>query len=254
MVTTALMNRARALGARVYQGAEALAIDVEGGRVTGVVSNRGAIKAPLAIIAAGAWSAAVGRLVGADLPVTPSLGRVAHLKPPAGMPYPFPVSGDDKNHVYFRPEPGGLVLAADEGPDDYPDTPSADPERFDPGAPEWFGQWVVQQLSRRIPAMRDAEVVGAHAGVLPKGPDNYPILGAMQEARGLYCICDTGGNGMTASPGLGRALAELIVQGHTFVDVHPFRPSRFAERDLITAAYRHAHTEGPMSWELAQRR
>jgi sarcosine oxidase subunit beta len=251
MITSAVMNRARSLGVRVYQGAEVLAIDVEGGRVTGVVANRGTIKAPMVIIAAGAWSAPIGRLVGADLRVEPSRGMVAHLKPPASMPYPFPVSGDDKNHVYFRPEPGGLVLAADEGPDDYPDEPPADPDRFDPTTPEWFGRWVVQHLSRRIPAMRDAEIVGGHAGVLPKGPDNYPLLGAMQEARGLYCICDTGGNGMTASPGLGRALAESIVQGRTFVDIHPYRPSRFAEHEPITLAYRHAHTEAPMSWEIA---
>ncbi|MDB5076052.1 MAG: putative dependent oxidoreductase [Chloroflexi bacterium] len=250
MVTTAIMNRARALGVRVYQGAEVEAIDVQGGQVTGVVANRGRITAPVVIIAAGAWSAPLGWLVGANLEVWPHRAHVMHLKPPAGMPFPFPVSGDDRNHVYFRPEPGGLVLAADETAEEYPEEPPADPDHFDPTPPEWYGRWVVQQLSRRMPAMRDAEIVGGHAGVLPKGPDNYPLLGAMQEARGLYCICDTGGNGMTASPGLGRALAEQIVYGKTFLDIHPFRPSRFAEHEPITQAYRHSHTEPPVSWTL----
>ncbi len=252
MVTTALMNRARALGVRVYQGAEALAIDVEGGRVTGVTANRGVVKAPVVIIAAGAWSAAVGRLAGADLPIRPARSQVIHLKPPAEMPYPFPVSGDDHNHVYFRPEPGGLVLAAPETPEPTPDASAADPDHFDPSASAWLGRWVLQQLAKRIPAMRDAEIVGGHAGVLPKGPDGYPIIGAMHEAQGLYCLCDTGGNGMTASPGLGRALAEMIVQGRTFVDLHPFRPSRFAEGEPITLAYRHAHTEPSVSWALEE--
>ena len=109
---------------------------------------------------------------------------------------------------------------------------------------------MVQQLARRIPAMREATIVGGHAGVLPKGPDGYPLLGAMEEAQGLYCICDTGGNGMTASPGMARALAEVIVHGRTFVDIHPFRPSRFAEGEPITSAYRHAHTEPPVSWAV----
>ena len=236
---------------RVYQGAEVQAIDVEGGRVTGVVANRGTIKAAVVVIAAGAWSAPVGRLVGANLAVWPVRSQVIHLKPPADMPYPFPVSGDDRNHVYFRPEPGGLVLAAPETPESPPDEPpAADPDHFDPTASAWLGRWVVQQLSRRMPAMRAAEIVGGHAGVLPEGPDGYPLLGAMEEARGLYCICDTGGNGMTASPGLGRALAELIVTGKTFVDIHPFRPARFAENEPITLAYRHAHTEPPVSWAL----
>ena len=249
-VTTALMNRARALGVRVYQGAEVHAIDVEAGCVTGIVATRGTIKASVVIIAAGAWSAPLGRLVGAELAVRPARSQVLHLKPPADMPYPFPVSGDDRNHVYFRPEPGGLVLAAPETAEPYPDEPPADPDAFDTSAAAWLGRWVVQQLARRMPAMREAEIVGGHAGVLPKGPDGYPLLGAMAEAHGLYCLCDTGGNGMTASPGLGRALAELIVQGKTFVDIHPFRPSRFAEHEPITVAYRHAHTEPPISWAL----
>jgi sarcosine oxidase subunit beta len=250
MVTTAIMNRARALGVRVYQGAEAQAIDVQGGRVTGVVANRGKIKTSIVIIAAGAWSASVGRLAGANLEVWPHRAQVVHLKPPAGMPYPFPVSGDDHNHVYFRPEPGGLVLAADETSEEYPNEPPADPDHFDPNPPAWYGRWVVQQLSRRMPAMCEAEIVGGHAGVLPKGPDNYPLVGALHEARGLYCICDTGGNGMTASPGLGRALAELIVQGKSSLDIRPFRPSRFAEREPIALPYRHAHTEPPVSWAV----
>ncbi len=255
MVTAALMNRARALGVRVYQGAEVTGIDVAGGRVRGVESNRGRVEAPVVVIAAGAWSAALGRLAGAELQVWPVRSQVIHLQPPAGMPYPFPVSGDDHNHVYFRPEPGGLVLAAPEtaepSPDEVADGP-ADPDAFDAGASAWMGQWVVQQLAKRIPAMRDAPIVGGHAGVLPEGPDGYPLLGAMAEAQGLYCVCDTGGNGMTASPGLGRALAETIVQGWTFVDIHPFRPGRFAEHDPITSAYRHAHTEPPVSWALEQ--
>jgi glycine/D-amino acid oxidase-like deaminating enzyme len=250
MVTTALMNRARALGARVYQGAEVRAIEVEGGRVTGVAANRGAIRAPIVIIAAGAWSAPLARSAGVDLQVWPVRSQVIHLQPPAGMPYPFPVSGDDHNHIYFRPEPGGLVLVGPETDERYPEQSSDDPDRFDPTASAQLGRWLVQQLAKRIPAMRDAEIVGGHAGVLPEGPDSYPLLGALGEARGLYCLCDTGGNGMTASPGLGRALAELIVMGRTFTDIHPFRPSRFAEHEPITVAYRHAHSEPPVSWAL----
>jgi len=250
MVTTAIMNRARGLGVRLYQGAEVQAIDVQGGHVVGVTANRGAIKAPIVIIAAGAWSNPVGRLVGANLEVEAAHSLVVHLKPPPDLPLPFPVSGDDHHHVYFRPEPGGLVLAADEGAGDRPDEQPGNPDRFDETAPAWYQRWVLQQLARRIPTMRRAEIVGSHAGVLPHGPDNYPLLGAMHEAKGLYCICDTGGNGMTASPGLGRALAEQIVHGKTFVDIQPFRPSRFAEGEPITAAYRHAHSEPPVDWEL----
>jgi glycine/D-amino acid oxidase-like deaminating enzyme len=250
MVTTAIMNRARGLGVRLYQGVEVQAIDIEGGRVTGVTADRGRIKAPIVIIAAGAWSNPVGKLAGANLEVRAVHSLVVHLKPPAALPYPFPVCGDDHYHVYFRPEASGLVLAADEGAGDRPDELPGNPDQFDETAPEWYRRWVRQQLAKRIPAMAQAEIVGGHAGVLPHGPDGYPIIGAMREATGLFCICDTGGNGMTASPGMARALAEQIVHGKTFIDLDQFRPSRFAEGEPITLAYRHAHTEPPVSWEL----
>ena len=250
-VTTALMNRARALGVRVYQGATVRAIETRSGRVAGVVSDRGAIAAPVVIIAAGAWSVSVATLVGATLDVRPVRHQVAHLRPPAELPYPFPVCSDGHNRLYFRPEPGGLVTAANGGAEDYPDAPpgDADPDRFDPGVSAWYGRWAQRRLARRIPAMAGAEIVGGHAGVYATGPDGYPLLGPLHEAEGLYCLCDTGGNGMTTGPGLGRALAETIVRGRTFTDIRPFRPSRFAEGAPIATAYRHAHADPPVPWE-----
>ncbi len=250
-VTTALMNRARALGVRVYQGATVRAIEMRGGRVASVVSDRGAIAAPVVVIAAGAWSASIGHLVGATLEVRPVRHQVAHLRPPADLPYPFPVCSDDHNRLYFRPEPGGLVTVTNGGAEDYPDAllGDADPDRFDPSASAWYGRWTRRQMARRVPAMVDAEIVGGHAGVYATGPDGYPLLGPLREAEGLYCLCDTGGNGLTTGPGLGRALAETIVRGRTFTDIRLFRPSRFAEGAPIAAAYRHTHADSPVPWD-----
>jgi glycine/D-amino acid oxidase-like deaminating enzyme len=166
------------------------------------------------------------------------------------MPYPFPVGSDPQNSVYFRPEHGGLVLAANAGPDDYPDEPPGVPEGFDPTTSPWYGRWILERLARRIPAMREAEIVGGHAGVYPHGSDGFPLLGPLREAQGLYCLCDTAGSGMTSSPGLGRALAETIVRGATFTDITPFRPSRFAEGEPLTVHYRH-ETEYVPDWSVA---
>jgi glycine/D-amino acid oxidase-like deaminating enzyme len=239
MVTTALMNRARGMGVRVYQGAEVTSICIQGGRATGLEANRGAIAADAVVIATGAWSARMARMVGASLEVWPVRHQVMHLKPPPGVSWPFPGCGDPYNCVYFRPEPGGLVLAANAGPDDYPDEPPGDPEHFDPTTSDWYAHWITRRLARRFPAMSEAEIVGGHSGVYPKGPDNFPLLGQLGEIEGLYCICDTAGSGMTSSPGLARALAETLVRGSAFVDIHPFRPSRHAEGATITASFKH---------------
>lgn len=235
-VTTALMNRARALGARVYQGADVQELFLQGGRVGGLRSTRGEIRTGTVIVATGAWLGGPWLPEGLRVALQPVRHMVAHLRPPASLRWPFPVTGDLANAVYFRPEPGGLVLAAHSGVDE----PASDPEGFDPGADDEYLRQMLARLTRRIPAMRDAEIVGGHAGVYLAGADEFPILGRLGDTDGLYCLADTAGNGMTSSPGLGRALAETIVRGHTFTDIAPFRPGRFAEGEPIRVAYRHA--------------
>ena len=169
MATTALMNRARSLGVRVYAGADVTAIRVSGGKVQGLESNRGSITAPVVVIAAGAWSAPLGRLVGAELNVWPVRHQVMHLKPPADAAWPVPGCADPSNSVYFRPEAGGLVLAANSGPDDYPGEPDGDPEQFDSSVSDWYARWIVEHLARRWPAMREARSWAAMPVFYPKG-------------------------------------------------------------------------------------
>ena len=236
MVTTALMNRARALGVRVYQGAEVIHLTTRNGRATGVTKRRGEVVAPVVVIAAGAWTASLLAEVGEAPEIWPERHQVMHFRPPAEMPWPFPVAADVHNSVYFRPEHGGLVLAANIGPDQR----DVNPEDFENGADPWYGRWIQEHLARRIPAMREATVAGGHAGVYLSSADDFPLLGPVGDVEGLYCLCDTAGSGMTSSPGLGRALAETIVRGKTFVDISPLRPSRFAERQPFTEPYKHS--------------
>jgi sarcosine oxidase subunit beta len=240
MVATALMNSARARGVRVYQGTEVFAITVRGDHVSLLQTSRGAVSAPVVVIAAGAWSAHFARLAGVPLDVWPVRHEVVHFQPPPSLPWPFPCAADLQNGIYFRAEPGGLVLAANTGPD----RPVDDPGRFDPGIHPGYRDTIAARLAARIPAMRAATVVGGHAGVYLSGRDSFPVVGPLPGVEGLYCICDTAGNGMTSSPGLGRALAERIVHGSSSVNIQPFRPARFAENDPVTAAYGHRRHDG----------
>ena len=235
-VTTALMNRARAIGVRVYQGAGVEEVLSRGGRVAGVRTTRGEIRTGTVIAATGAWLNGPWMPEGLRSALQPVRHMVAHLLPPPSLRWPFPVTGDLLNAVYSRPEPGGLVLAAHSGVDE----PAPDSEGFEPGADDGYARDILVRLARRIPAMRAAEIVGGHAGVYLAGSDEFPIVGRLGDMDGLYCLADTAGNGMTSSPGLARALAETIVRGQTFTDIAPFRPGRFAEGRPIQAAYRHA--------------
>ena len=244
MATTALMNRARALGVRVYQGARVTGIRTRAGRVEGVDSTRGEIRAGIVVIAAGAWSAQVGHLTGLAIPIEPVWHPVAHLAPPVGFAAPIPCCSDPQHNIYFRPEPAGLVaIGAMQEEPGFPPAPAARVEGFDPAAPGWLGPWARQQLARRIPALAGAEVAGGHAGVYAITPDRYPLLGPFAAVRGLYAIADGAGNGMTSGPGLGRALAETIVDGRAWIDTSLYDPDRFAHGTPNRPAYHHAGAE-----------
>ena len=244
MATTALINRARSLGVRVYQGARVTGIRVAAGRVAGVMSTRCEIRAKTVVIAAGAWSAGVGRLAGLAIPVEPAWHPVAHLVPPADLKAPIPCCSDPRHNIYFRPEPAGLLAvgAMQEEPA-FPLAPAPSVEGFDPAAPQWLGPWARQQLARRIPALAGAEVAGGHAGVYAITPDRYPLLGPFEAVRGLYAIVDGAGNGMTSGPGLGRALAETIVHGKAWIDLSLYDPDRFGRGTANRPAYHHAGAE-----------
>src|SRR4029077_2424510 len=84
LVTTAMAARARELGVEIRTGTEVTGVRRSGTRVEGVTTSTGAVDAPVIVLAAGAWSAGVGRLAGIDVPVRP-LRRSKFIT----APFPF---------------------------------------------------------------------------------------------------------------------------------------------------------------------
>ena len=79
--TTAFARAAQELGARFYTSCPVQDLEVSGGQVTGVVIERGTIKTPVVVCAAGAWSAKVARLVGLSLPQQVVRATVVETQP-----------------------------------------------------------------------------------------------------------------------------------------------------------------------------
>ena len=85
------------------------AIAVERGRVTGVVTDKGAIETEVVVNAGGMYAGEIGALAG----VTSRSCRwrtSTWSRSPAGLPLDMPTMRDPSLLVYFRPESGGLVM------------------------------------------------------------------------------------------------------------------------------------------------
>jgi glycine/D-amino acid oxidase-like deaminating enzyme len=79
--TDAFARAAVAHGARLHLGCAVQAVTTAAGAVRGVVTERGEVRAPAVVCAAGAWSTRLARTLGLDLPQRWVRGTVARTTP-----------------------------------------------------------------------------------------------------------------------------------------------------------------------------
>lgn len=224
---TAFASRARALGVNLWLDTEVTGIDIESGRVSGVVTSRGRVATRAVVNAAGPWAGVVARLAGIDIPVTPLRRQLVHTQPFDLLPARLPMVIDMSNGFHFRPEGPGFLLA---WPDEHETTGFN--TRFDPE----FIEKILIRAVNRVPCFAEAEVNPRRcwAGLYEVTPDHHAIIGKAPGVEGLYLANGFSGHGVMHSPATGRIVSELILDGgsHT-IDASPLRLERFAEGRLL---------------------
>jgi sarcosine oxidase subunit beta len=96
---------------------------------------------------------------------------------------------------------------------------------------------VVEAGVMRLPALADAVVSHAWAGLYEMTPDAMPIIGPATGCDGLYVVAGFSGHGFQHSPAAGRVLADLIAGRDPGLDLTPFGLERFASG--VASAERH---------------
>ena len=86
MAAPAIAEAARAHGAVILTGCAVRGIDLQGGRVAGVVTEKGRIACDSVVLAGGAWSRLFCGNAGVDFPQLKVLASVFRTKPPSGAP------------------------------------------------------------------------------------------------------------------------------------------------------------------------
>ncbi|MCH8108250.1 MAG: FAD-binding oxidoreductase [Chloroflexi bacterium] len=113
--TTAFARAAQEHGAEIYTGCAAEGIEITGGKVSAVITERGIIRTPVVVCAAGAWSSKIGRMAGLSLPQRVVRATVAETHP---VP-PVTQIGVWAPGVSFRQRPNGSFYIAGGGGSDY---------------------------------------------------------------------------------------------------------------------------------------
>jgi len=227
----ACVARAIAEGAEVRQGVTVTKLRASGGRITGVETPAGSIPCGRVLVAAGAWSTALLRPLGLDLPVRVKLIRAGLISHPPGHAVRHMTTYDDAIGTYFRPDGGtrtefGLRYVWDVAPEHTPAAVGLDV--LADGA---------RHLAQRIPILAEGGLVRGWGSPDGFSSDGASIFGAAPGIEGLYLAVAGSGTGFKIAPAAGLGLAELLSdEPRPQVDLAPFRPERFTEGVLLQGA------------------
>jgi sarcosine oxidase subunit beta len=224
-----LMDAAKRLGARLIQDCLVRDIRLDGGKVSGVSTNRGDFFAPIIVNAAGAWARSVAAMAGVSLPINTWRHDVMFVRQPPSVPALYPTVIDNIHSMYFRPETGGLTLVGLEDNNPLGESPEGYTERAQAG----FVERAIERICRRIPLMEQAALHSDQGGYDGISPDQRAVLGQFGP-EGFYLQCGFSGTGFKIAPAVGLCMAELITEGSaSTVDISPFDPRRFARGEFL---------------------
>ena len=220
-VTMGFARAAQALGVSIERDIEVTAIDVESGRVAAVDTTRGRIDTRAVVNAAGPHARGIGAMAGIDVPVDPIRRHIfiaAGVAPPR-VPASHVMVIDFETTFYFHREGQGLLF----GMGDPAEMPT-----FDTTVQWDFLPQVIEIAVTRLPALSEASISHAWAGLYEMSPDGNPIVGPAAGVDGLFLINGFSGHGFQHSPAAGRILADLIAGRDPQFDLRPFSAERFA--------------------------
>jgi glycine cleavage system T protein len=227
-LTNALATGAKQRGARIFTDTNVEKINLKNGCIHDVVTDKGTIETEIVVNAAGQWGGEVGKMVGLNLPIVPMAHLYIITKPIQGVGHDFPTLRDPDLLVYWREEVGGLVTGGYER-SPVPFGLNGIPRNFKYQLlpPDWDRFTPLMENSiKRVPAVETAEVIQLLNG--PEGftPDGEFLLGPTS-VKGFWVACAFCAHGLAGAGGIGKTMAEWIIDGHPEWDVWRLDVRRF---------------------------
>lgn len=208
-------------GVHIHQLTEVTDIGVEKGKVTGVQTNRGFVKAGIVLNVTAGWCTTIADMAGVKLPVTTFPLQACVTEPLKPFLDVIIVSGS--LHVYVsQSDRGELVMGA-----------AVDPfASYSMRGSLGFTEGLTGHMLELFPSLSNVRILRQWAGLCDMTPDYSPIMG-FTPVEGFLVDVGWGTYGFKASPVSGKRMAELIATGTTPELLQPFRLARFGENDLV---------------------
>ena len=180
---------------------EAVGVDRHDDTVTAVRGLSDVVPCDALVLAGGAWSAAVGRWLGVELPVTPTKGQIVHVVLPGAPGGRWPIIQPILN-FYLVPWPGGRVACggtfeAEAGFDTRPTVGGL--------------RDLLRECVAIAPGLAAATFAEVRVGLRPMSTDDRPLLGPLPGFTNVHLCTGHGANGLLLGPYSAALVAAGIV-------------------------------------------
>jgi sarcosine oxidase subunit beta len=207
-------------GVEIHQKTEVTGIDIAGGRIKGVRTNRGHIATPKVLCAVAGSTPRITDMVGIRTPIYIHPLQAMVTEPMKPWLDPILVSGS--LHIYVSQSARGeLVMGASLDPYELHSTRST----LD------FVEGLAAHMLDMFPFLSHAKVNRQWAGMADMTPDFSPIMGKTT-VEGFYIDSGWGTWGFKATPVCGKTMAYTVANDRDHELIKGFRLSRFAEYEL----------------------
>jgi len=231
-----LNRKAIQLGAKVFYHTEVQDIQIEDGRVKGVVTDKGVIRTNTIINACGSWASFIGKMVGIKIPIIPNEMEfvVTEQLPPVvshmlmGASYVTEEYGKDEMiadrnkfgcALVIHPTVAGNLLLGSTWRFVGYDKRTSYEETVD----------IAKEVVKLLPPLKHVHVIRTFANFFPFTHDDLPIMGYVEGIEGFIMAAGHSGHGVCLGPITGKLISELICEGHTSIPIDELSFSRFSK-------------------------
>ncbi len=225
--TRAFLTAAHRRGARLWQHSAVSGIEVHGDRDFTVHCERGAVRCPSVIIAAGTWINKLARMVGANLPLTTSVLQVS-ITTTGPTLFPHIVTHVRGNLTLKQQRTTGKIILGGGWPGE------GDPESGVKRVTRESLMGHLRWITETIPGIGQRDLLRSWVGFEGRTPDKLLLSGPLGPA-GLHVLgCSAGG--FTLCPIAGQIAADYVLTGDTQITDQRFNVERFMTPSSKTTA------------------
>ncbi len=244
-VTMSVAKGARNRGVQIFEGIEAAELIMEDQSVTGIRTSCGQmIRAERVVLTGGMWTREFGARHGVNLPLQ-ACEHYYLITEDMGLSSDLPILEDPNTYAYYREEGGGMMIGLFEPGDAAAWNLDHIPNSFEFGEidPDW--ERMTPHLERafsRVPQAMEVGIRKFFCGPESFTPDIEPLLGETPELKNLWVAAGLNSEGILKGPGIGKTMADWILDGDPGIAVGHLHVNRF-NREQNTRHFRADRTK-----------